>query len=511
MIDVLVASPNPSVPPLFATGGSLKFGTSGLRGLVTDLVGLPSRAYATAFVQHMAASGCLAGQGEVLIGRDLRSSSPQIGRDCAFAVTQSGWRSVDCGELPTPALALEARRRGCPAIMVTGSHIPDDRNGLKFYRPDGEITKEDEIAISARYKTIDEATLAALSAGDPGLGHPGLRGVGREALAGYVDRYLRFFGAGALQGLRIGVYQHSSVARDCLVEVLTRLGAETVAFGLADSFVAVDTEAYDPQQAELIRQTAQTGGLAAIVSTDGDADRPMVADENGRILRGDVLGLVTAAFLGSATIVTPVTSGAVIDRSGIASRVVRTRVGSPFVIEAMDDAASNGGTVIGFEANGGVLLGTDMARNGRTLAALPTRDAFLPILAILSMAKERQLSLSRLVDDLDIGFALADRLQHVPGEASRQFLSRLALDRDYAAAFFAPVGMVKAVDDLDGLRFQFVDGSILHFRASGNAPELRCYVEAQDRGGAEALLAWGLRAASSALSLGSQQKPGSMV
>ncbi|MDO6806419.1 hypothetical protein Q4595_28435, partial [Wenyingzhuangia sp. 1_MG-2023] len=51
------------------------------------------------------------------------------------------------GVLPTPALALQAMQDGVPAIVITGSHIPFDRNGIKFYRPDGEITKVDEQAI----------------------------------------------------------------------------------------------------------------------------------------------------------------------------------------------------------------------------------------------------------------------------------------------------------------------------------------------------------------------------
>lgn len=82
--------------------------------------------------------------GEALIGRDLRSSSPLIAAQCARAVADAGLVPVDRGAVPTPALALASLQGRAPAIMVTGSHIPDDRNGLKFYRSPGEIDKADE-------------------------------------------------------------------------------------------------------------------------------------------------------------------------------------------------------------------------------------------------------------------------------------------------------------------------------------------------------------------------------
>lgn len=76
------------------------------------------------------------------VGRDLRASSPQIAAWIIEEVRCSGLNVLDFGTVPTPALALAAQ--GQSAIMVTGSHIPVDRNGLKFYVPEGEISKTDE-------------------------------------------------------------------------------------------------------------------------------------------------------------------------------------------------------------------------------------------------------------------------------------------------------------------------------------------------------------------------------
>ena len=80
-------------------------------------------------------------------------------------------------------------------------------------------------------------------------------------------------------------------------------------------------------------------------------------DETGALIRGDVLGILTAKFLGAETVVTPVTSNSSIEGTGYFRHVVRTKVGSPFVIAGMAEAA---GIVVGFEANGGVLLGSDV-------------------------------------------------------------------------------------------------------------------------------------------------------
>jgi phosphomannomutase len=125
-----------------------KFGTSGLRGLVGDLTDGTAAAHARAFARHLKQTG-MTGEGTPLfIGRDRRASSPEIAAQCAAALFDEGLEPVDSGILPTPALALYAMGQNAAALMITGSHIPDDRNGVKFYRPDGEIDKNDELAIS---------------------------------------------------------------------------------------------------------------------------------------------------------------------------------------------------------------------------------------------------------------------------------------------------------------------------------------------------------------------------
>jgi phosphomannomutase len=176
--------------------------------------------------------------------------------------------------------------------------------------------------------------------------------------------------------------------------------------------------------------------------------------------------------------------------------VVRTRVGSPFVIAGMETAADSPGAVVGFEANGGLLLGSDVAINGKLLTALPTRDAVLPILAVLATAAKLGQSLEGLVRTLPVRAAMADRLTDVASTRSSMLLSRLVDEPGFAQQFFLPVGQIESVSTIDGPRFSLASGDTVHYRASGNAPELRCYVEGVTPGRAKELLAWGLAAAS---------------
>jgi len=213
-----------------------KFGTSGLRGLVCELTPDLVGGYARAFL-----AACPIG-GTVFVGRDLRESSPRIAAEVIAALRAAGADAVDCGPLPTPALALAAMAAGAAAIMVTGSHIPADRNGLKFYLPAGEITKADEAAISEAFARGASPSPAA----------PGALTEAPRTGADYGVRYVRAFGPAALAGARIGIYQHSSVARDVMVDVIGALGGVPVPLARSGHFVPVDTEAVDAAKREML-------------------------------------------------------------------------------------------------------------------------------------------------------------------------------------------------------------------------------------------------------------------
>ncbi|NEX47825.1 phosphomannomutase [Pseudotabrizicola algicola] len=427
-----------------------KFGTSGLRGLVTELTPALVADYTRSFL-----ATCPVGSG-LWVGRDLRESSPRLAEDVIAAARGEGVAVTDCGAVPTPALAMAAMAAGAAAIMVTGSHIPADRNGLKFYVPEGEITKRDEAAI-----------LAGL--GRAPAGQEAARRATMQATGDWAARYRGAFGR-ALDGMKVGVWAHSAVSRDGVVACLEALGARVAVLGQSDVFVPVDTEAVPDDVRAQFRGWAE--GLDAIVSTDGDGDRPLVADAAGRIVPGDVLGQITAALVGAEVVVTTVSANTGVDLSGRFGRVLRTRIGSPFVIAAMEEA---GGRVVGYEPNGGFLLGFEAEGPEGALPRLMTRDSLLPIVAALIEAK-RAGSLAARVGQEPARFTVTDRLEHVPVEASQALLADLA--NGGLEGFVAPFGAVAALDRTDGLRATLADGRIVHLRPSGNAPEFRVYAEA---------------------------------
>jgi phosphomannomutase len=270
------------------------------------------------------------------------------------------------------------------------------------------------------------------------------------------------------------------VARDFLPQLLRQFGAEVVSLGRSNDFVAVDTEAVSDDDQALGRAWASEHALDALLSTDGDADRPLIGDETGHWLRGDVVGLLCATYLAANTVATPVSSTTAIERCGVFARVLRTRIGSPYVIGAMDAALAEGRhAVVGFEANGGFLVGDAFERNACRLEPLPTRDAVLPMLALLALAKERGVPLSGLEASLPRRFTASDRIKDFPAERSRSLISRMAVSRPTIDDLLGDVcGSIEAQDETDGLRISFESGEVVHLRPSGNAPELRCYAEA---------------------------------
>jgi phosphomannomutase len=449
------------------------FGTSGARGLVTALSDEVCFAYALAFLH---AIGARSG-GRVALGMDLRPSSPRIASACAAAIRHAGLEVAFCGTIPTPALAFYAQEQGIPAVMVTGSHIPFDRNGIKFYRASGEISKADEAAI-ARAELEMPAKVQAMD----------LPQANPAAYRLYMRRYLKFFPGRPLAGMHLGFYEHSSLAREVLTEILEALGAQLVSLGRTDEFVPIDTEAVSEDDARQAHQWAKEYGFDAILSTDGDADRPLLGDEQGNWLRGDIVGILCAQYLEADAVATPVSSNTALEKCGAFAQVARTRIGSPYVIAGMEALIAAGRRrVVGFEANGGFLVGSRLEakdRDGgvRVLAALPTRDAVLPILALLVMARQRRVRVSRLAAGLPARYTASDRIKDFAARKSKALLQKLAASPTAVQALLGDMcGEAAGLDQTDGLRMRFVNGEIVHLRPSGNAPELRCYAEAADQ------------------------------
>lgn len=460
----------------------VSFGTSGARGRVSEMTDLVCYAYTVGFLQYLKVSGALKKCGEsVAIAGDLRPSTGRMMGAVARAIVDRGYRPINCGRIPTPAVAFYGFEHGYPSIMVTGSHIPADRNGIKFNKSSGEILKYDETQIRAQIVEIDESIFT-----DAGFTLPE---EDLDARIEYVNRYCRTFPSDCLKGLQLGIYEHSAVGRDLLVEIFSGLGANVTPLGFSSEFVPVDTEAIREIDVQLAREWSAEHGFDAIISTDGDSDRPLISDEHGEWLRGDVLGILAAKYLDADSVSTPVSCNTALELTGWFKDIRRTCIGSPYVVAAMLEASFAGCTrVVGYEANGGFLTDSDLSVDKKNLRALPTRDAVLPILALLLLARRENKSISKLLADLPQRFTVSGRIQDFPAKKSaallKYFKERPAIEKTFGAVF----GTVASLDRTDGLRISFSSGEVVHLRPSGNAPEFRCYTEAVTSERAEQVL-----------------------
>ncbi len=486
---------------------ALAFGTSGLRGLITDITDLEAYINTRGFLNYVGAH-----EGAVALAGDLRPSTDRILVAVACAIEDAGCSVDFLGKIPTPALTYHAVERRQPSVMVTGSHITFDRNGIKFNKPDGEVLKEDEAGILEAVAEVREAeyrrSRKESSFSDDGMLHdtsplPPVNNDGSEL---YIRRYLDFFPASGLLGKRIIVFQHSAVGRDLLVEILTRLGASVVPTRRSEAFIPIDTEDITAERLADLQAMADDeadGADApdAIVSTDGDSDRPLVAgvDDRGRVhfFGGDLLGIIVAKYLGADAVAIPISANDAVDLE--LDNVTKTKIGSPYVVKAMQEA--EGDNVVGWEANGGFLTGSVIEKDGRTLGPLPTRDAVLPILCVLYASVEKECTLTELFSELPPRFSKAGLIDDFPRETSLEIIRRftpgdsVSIAAELSKVFTPELGFdaITDINTIDGLRIFFANGDIAHIRPSGNAPQLRIYAVANTEARVEEIVALALR------------------
>jgi phosphomannomutase len=484
----------------------LSFGTSGLRGLVTDMTDLECYINTRGFLEFLEVDGSAKKGVTVYLAGDLRESTPRILLAVHQAITDAGFKTVNCGLIPTPAVAYYALRQDAPCIMITGSHIPADRNGIKFYKKTGEVLKEDELAIKQAVAEVRQR-LYEQAAEESAFNTTGmLRGAlelpveDKAAREGYIERYASVFAGDALVGKEIIFYQHSAVGRDMLVEILQKLGANVVPVGRSEVFVPIDSENVTPDDKIYFHQLAeQHPNMFAIASTDGDSDRPFVIDAQGDFHRGDVLGAVVAEWVQADFAAFPVSVSDAVNDYLYSKQVAykHTKIGSPYVVSAMQVATANGHSrVTGWEVNGGFMLGCDVSLSRGTLKALPTRDAILPIIVALVAAVESNQSVTELFSRLPARYTQAGMINNFPTHVSQSIAASFSQDTPEVRAklgiFFTPehgFTDITGLELLDGIRIFFANGDIAHLRPSGNAPQLRIYSVADSQSRADEIVA----------------------
>lgn len=409
------------------------FGTDGIRGAagVYPLDDAGAQQIGKAIGAYFAKPG-----ERILVGQDPRQSSPQLVASVVAGLRAMGSHVDLLGVLPTPGLAYLTKREDAAAgVMITASHNPYTDNGIKVFSADGRKLTDDT---QAKLNKVIGDTLA---------GRPGGQTADRsDLIAGYVD-----FLVSTAQGVR---FDGLSLAVDC-----ANGATSTIAAKVFESLGAAVTSLFDKPDGvninagcgatdtRVLQKTVADQRLMAGAAFDGDGDRLMMADANGRQLNGDHIMYILAVAGGlggvTATIMSNMGLDAALKSHGITLK--RTAVGDRYVLEGLEET----GYALGGEQGGHVILPA-YALSG---------DGLLAAVQVLKCVKTTGKSLAQWFDELKL---LPQELINIP-LADKTLLEKPAV-RDYIAAQTAELGT----------------SGRLNVRPSGTEPKARVMVESSD-------------------------------
>jgi phosphoglucosamine mutase len=367
------------------------FGTDGVRGLANKFPMTPEIAMKVGM-----AAGRIFTRGEhrhrVVIGKDTRLSGYMIESALVSGFTSVGMDVFQFGPLPTPAVAMLTRSlRADLGVMISASHNAFHDNGIKLFGPDGEKLSDE-----------CEQEIEALMASGLEEGLAGADKIGRakrvdDSQARYIEFAKRTFPRShRLDGLRIVLDCANGAAYKVAPAVLWELGADVVSIGVDPNGLNInlDCGSTSPEAMQhKVREVRADFGIAL----DGDADRVVMADEQGRVIDGDqILALIARSWsksglLKGGGVVGTVMSNAGLDRylKTLGLGLARAQVGDRYVIEEM----KKGGFNVGGEQSGHIVL-SDFATTGDGLIAA------LQVLAVLAMEGQKASEAAHLFEPL---------------------------------------------------------------------------------------------------------------
>ena len=341
------------------------FGTDGVRGRantypMTAEMALRLGAAAGRFFRRDGSSAH-----RVVIGKDTRLSGYMLENALTAGLTSTGMNVLLLGPVPTPAVGFLTRSmRADLGVMISASHNPHHDNGIKFFGPDG-------------FKLSDEAEaeIEAIVAGEILPAQP--QNIGRaKRIEDGRGRYQEFvkttFPAGLrLDGLKVVIDCANGAAYKAAPEVLWELGAEVIPVGVSPNGTNINDRC-GSTHTQTAAEAVVAHGAHVGISLDGDADRVMILDQNGRVADGDqIMALLAARWaeegrLRGNTLVATVMSNLGLEKflQSRGVRLERTAVGDRYVVEAM----RRGGYNLGGEQSGHIVM-TDYATTGDGLVA----------------------------------------------------------------------------------------------------------------------------------------------
>ena len=431
------------------------FGTSGIRGPADTL-------FTKSFCQKLGQvfGSWLVSQGKsgyVAVAMDPRESSPFIKRHIITGLASVAWEILDEGVIPTPALTYFVKQSPAVAggVMITGSHITADLNGVKLLIDGEEINKRQESEIEELFNNLRVERLA--------LSTPIIKfeSTARDL---YLDMLQKM--AQTPYKFKIALDTANGTQSEIIPELLTRLKIKFTKTGDCDIqspyFVPRDTET-PAAFTELVRQVLLNKADLG-VGFDIDGDRIIFIDDLGHYLPGDYSCTLLAQVSDSKSIVTTIGSSSVIDH--INKQVYRTPVGSTYIAAKMKEV----GATFGFEPNGGA-INTEVSYG---------RDGAVTLVKMLNLITSSGRKLSEIFASLP-HYALFRDKTDCPAQYYPQIYS--AVKDKYSQA---------PIDITDGVKVDLGHDEWILFRASGNAPEFRVFAQSPDDKRAAKLGAQGL-------------------
>ncbi len=423
------------------------FGTSGIRGdaaeLFTEQFCFDIGRTFSIYLEQLSIKGSIA------IGMDLRESSQRIKEGISRGIFYENRKVIDEGIAPSPAMnyVLIVDNTIAGSIMITGSHIKIKFNGIKFFIGFREILKEDEREIEKIYESI-KGKVSYEDKGEITFSSDKAIDLYQKMLLDLAKFYLPPWKA----VLDLGNGCQSKI----MPETFDILGINTILINndpIPEKFIARDTETEDA--IDDLRNVVKDERADFGIAYDGDGDRVVFVDHEGRFITGDYCGSLIAKYSDTPVVITPVNTSQVIEHIG--KRVIRTKVGAPYVVQAMEENDST----FGFEANGG----------GISREIMLSRDAGSTTIKILNILSENNVTLKDLVNTLPQFFLYKTKTE-CPMNLYSAILDAVKKEFRYHDV---------RIEDIDGLKIWLTKNAWVLFRPSSNSPEFRVFAESTSR------------------------------
>ncbi len=342
------------------------FGTDGIRGLANTH---PMTAEVALKLGMATALQFRRGEHRhrVVIGKDTRLSGYMIEPALTSGFVSMGMDVVLVGPMPTPGVAMLTRSlRADIGVMISASHNQFEDNGIKLFGPDGYKLSD---AVEAKIEARMESDLSTHLASADALGRARRLD---DANGRYTEYVKQTFPRGLrLDGLKVAIDCANGAAYKVAPEVLWELGAEIIPVGVTPNGTNINKDC-GSTDLETLQQATTIAGADIGLALDGDADRLIVCDENGRVIDGDqIMALIAndwhkAGRLKGGGVVSTVMSNLGLEKylNGLGLDLKRTPVGDRYVAEVMRAASYN----LGGEQSGHLIF-DDYATTGDGLIA----------------------------------------------------------------------------------------------------------------------------------------------